>query len=152
MLGWKDGEGNLWNSVGVEPWKFGPGDWVVEPGLPNHHLRIVERHLENNVRWYKIFDTRMNDVGEYRWRQANELESKSFLYASPTPDQIPAILERTESCRGIEWSAWVRTDCESIQRWIHTGNENDRWSPQVLIGVGLAAVITLACTQPNQQR
>jgi hypothetical protein len=126
---------------------------VVEPGFPDHHLRIIQQLHENGVRWYLIFDTSLTGrVSDYKWRLADDLESKSRLEKRPDPDDVEAILERTASCRYILYSLLARTDCESLQRWIHTGNEADRWSPQVLIGVGLAAVITLACTQPNQQR
>ena len=137
-------QGNFWN------WKFEIADWVMEPGLPNHHLRIIHRFLDaSGVRWYIIHDTHLLDVSDYRYRQADELEPKSNLYARPHPDHVQAILERAELCRGIEWSALARTDCESIQRWIHTGNEGDRWSPQVWMGIGVAVLgaVILANTQ-----
>jgi hypothetical protein len=156
MYGWNDDRGSFWNAIVVESWKYESGDWVVEPGLPDHHLRIVQQFLDaQNVRWYGIFDTSLREnYGDYRWRQANELEPKSRLKARPEPDQVPAILERTAFCRGIEWSMLARTDCESIQGWIHSGNENDRWSPQVWMGIGLGVlgVIALASGQPKQRR
>lgn len=133
MLGWKYEQGNLWNTVVVEHWNYEAGDWVVELGLPDHHLRIVRQFFDASaVRWYRIFDTSLRGgYGDYGWRQADELESKSRLKARPEPDQVPAILERTERCRFVEWSILARTECESIQGWIHTGNESDRWSSQV---------------------
>src|SRR5260370_11252833 len=125
MYEWNDDQRNFWNAVVIESWKYQSGDWVVEPGLPDHHLRIVQEVLDaNNVRWYSIFDTSLGDgYAEYRWRQANELESKSRLKARPEPDEVAAILERTAFCRGIGWSLLARTDCESIQGWIHSGSE-----------------------------
>ena len=156
MYGWKDDQGNFWNPIVLETWTCRSGDWVVEPGLPDHHLRIVQQLIDaNDVRWYRIFDTSLRDVyGDYRWRQANELEPKSRLKTRPQPDQVPAILERTEFCRGIGWSMLARTDCESIQGWIHSGNENDRWSPQVWIGIGagVLSAIALASSQPKPTR
>lgn len=154
MVGWKDEQGNLWSFVPVEPWNYEAGDWVVEPGLPDHHLRIVRQFWDGNVRCYLTFDTSLRDVyAEYRVRLADELESKSFLRARPRHDQVPAILERTEFCRGIGWSMLARTDCESIQGWIHSGDEADRWSSQVWIGIGaVLGGIVLAANQPKQRR
>ena len=159
MVGLKDDQGNCWNSVVIEPWKYESGDWVVEPGLPEHHLRIVQRFQQifdgNVVRWYSIFNTSLREHhGDYKWRQANELESKSRLKMRPDADQVPAILERTEQCRFIQWSILARTDCESIQGWIHSGDEADRWSSQVWIGIGagVLSVIVLAANQPKQRR
>jgi len=151
-----DDQGNFWNSEVVESWKYESGDWVEEPGLPDHHLRIVQQVLDaNNVRWYSIFDTSFGDgYAEYRWRPANELESKSRLKARPEPDEVPAVLERTAFCRGIGWSLLARTDCESIQGWIQSGSENDRWSPQVWMGIGLGVLgaFAWASGQPKQRR
>lgn len=144
----------MWNPQLQILWNYQEGDWVVEPGLPDHHLRIVQWFVDGNlVRWYRVFDTSSRNVyGDYRWRLADELESKSRLKARPEPDRIPAILERTEQCRFIEWSILARTDCESIQGWIHSGDEQDRWSPQVWIGVGLVAGVIALASQPKQRR
>jgi hypothetical protein len=156
MYGWNDDQGNFWNTVVVESWKYQSGEWVVEPGLPDHHLRIVQQVLDaNDVRWYSIFDTSLRDsYGDYRRRQANELEPKSRLKSRPEPEEVPAVLERTAFCRGIEWSVLAQTDCESLQGWIHSGNENDRWSPQVwiAIGAGVLSAIALANGQSKQRR
>lgn len=156
MLAWKDEQANLWDYVVVEQWMYEAGDWVVERGLPEHHLRIVQQFSDASaIRWYRTFDTSLREHhGDYRWCQADELESKSRLKARPNPDQVPAILERTEQCRFIEWSIFARTDCESIQGLIHSGNEQDRWSSQVLlgIGVGVLGAIALASSQPKQRR
>jgi len=144
----------------VIEWKYEVGDWVVEPGLPNHHLRVV-RHFVNlgpldfrPVRWYGIFDTNLLERGggDYSWRLADELEHTSFLNARPAPGQVPEILKRTEQCRHLPWSIMNRTDCESIQRWIHSGDENDRWSPQVLLGVGTAIAALVFALNRQQSR
>jgi hypothetical protein len=115
----------------------------MELGFPNHHLRTVEQRWINSTRWYLIFDTRLGSHGDYRLRPAHELESKSVRIAGASPDQIPGIRQRTEFCRCIGYSFLARTDCESIQRWIQTGNPADRWSPQVVAGAG-AGVLTAA--------
>ncbi len=127
----------------VQQWRYAPWDWVMEPGLPNHHLRIVEQGSINFVRWYLVFDTRLGSHGDYSWRLADALERKSLRIAGAAPDQIPGIRQRTERCYLVGYSFLARTDCESIQRWIQTGNESDRWSPQVVAGAG-AAVLAAA--------
>ena len=44
----------------VRAWKYQTADWVVEPGLPDHHLRIIQQHVDpNSIGWYSIFDTRL---------------------------------------------------------------------------------------------
>ena len=123
-------------------WKYQTGDWVMEPGLPNHHLRIIDVLVDDNsVRFYLIFDTTMRDgFSDFRWRQADELEFKSKLEARPHADQVPAIVQRVLLCRYVGYSLWSRTDCESLQRWIHTGMEQVRWSPQVWTAIGTAIV------------
>ena len=72
---------------------------------------------------------------------------------SPHPGQIPAILERAALSRFLSYSLFARTDCESLQRWIHTGNEQDRWSPQVWMGIGGSVLGTLvvAANQPKRR-
>ncbi len=128
-----------WQSAPVvQQWRYQPWDWVMLFGFPNHHLRIVEQRWNGSVRWYWIFDTRLGSHGEYSWRRADELdpEHKSVLIARATPDQIPGIRQRTEQCHLVGYSFLARTDCESIQRWIQTGKEGDRWSPQVVAGAG----------------
>jgi hypothetical protein len=144
----------MWNSQVRIPWKYEAGDWVVEPGLPDHHLRIVQQVLDANARWYLIFDTNLftEGYGNHKWRGADELEWKSRLGARPHPNDVPAVLERTASCRFIKYSILARTDCESLQRWIHSGEERDRWSPQVWIGAGLFGAVILAYAQPKQGR
>jgi len=129
----------------VQQWRYHPWDWVMLFGFPHHHLRIVEQRWINSARWYLMFDTRLGSHGDYRLRRADELdpEHKSVLIARATPDQIPCIRYRTESCHLLGYSFLARTDCESIQRWIQTGNPADRWSPQVVAGVG-TAVLTAA--------
>jgi hypothetical protein len=151
MYGWIDGQGNFLQLAVVDPWKYQAGDWVVEPGLPDHHLRVIEQFFDaNGARWYTIFDTSLREqYGDYRWRNAEELERLSNLKARPEPQDLPAILARAASCRGIAWSMLARTDCESIQGWIHSGDESDRWSAQVWLGIGLG-VFALASNQPRR--
>jgi hypothetical protein len=152
MYGCKDEAGNFRSYEDFTPWQYGLADWIVEPGLIAHHIRIIQCFLDDNsVRWYLIFDTTLEDGhGDYKWRRANELESKSRLYKRPDPGQIPAILERASLCRYVDYSIFARTDCESIQGWIQTGNETDRWSSQVWIGIGAAVgSLLLASAQPT---
>ena len=110
----------------------------MKPGFPNHHLRIIHQHVDDDgVRWYRIFDTSLRErYSDYKWRQADELESKSGLEKRPNPGDVEAILRRAAACRYILYSLLARTDCESLQQWIHTGKENDRWSPQFWGGIG----------------
>ncbi len=140
----------VWNAPTVRDWKYEVADWVVEPGLPDHHSRIIQRHVDpNSVRWYSIFDTRLaQGHSDYSLRRADELDANSRLESRPHPADVGAILQRTESCRYLAYSLFARTDCESLQRWIHTGDENARWSPQVVTGVA-ALLLALAFNQPK---
>lgn len=83
-----------WNEQMVQDWKYKAADWVVEPGLPDHHLRIIHPFVDpNSVRWYKIFDTRLTQgYSNYTYRRADELEKNSRLEARPHPDDVGAIL------------------------------------------------------------
>jgi hypothetical protein len=155
VYAYKDEAGNFQSYEDFTPWQYGLADWVVEPGLITHHLRITQCFLDgNSVRWYLIFDTTLEEGrGDYRWRRADELESKSQLYKRPNSSQILAILERASLCRYVDYSIFARTDCESIQGWIHTGNGTDRWSSQIWIGIGTAVgSLLLAFAQPNPER
>lgn len=135
----------------VRAWKYQTADWVVEPGLPDHHLRIIQQHVDpNSIGWYSIFDTRLaQGHSDYSLRRADELEATSRLESRPHSADVGAILQRTASCHFVAYSLFARTDCESLQRWIHTGEENARWSPQVLAGVALLGGIALAFIKPN---
>ena len=157
MLLWKDEVGTLSNYAVVAEWRYRGADWVVEPGFPNHHLRIIRQFYDvKGVRWYQIFDTSLTErYSDYKWRCADELESKSRLEARPHPDDVPAILQRPDFSRYIPYSILARTDCESLQRWIHTGAEDDRWSPQVwkaVAGAVISGSIALACSQPKRRQ
>jgi hypothetical protein len=144
MLGSRDEQGNLWNYPVVEQWKYGQADWVVESGFPDHHLRIIRQLFQDGVRWYLVFNTSLaGRFSDYKWRRASELESKSRLEKRPDANDVEAILKRAASCRYILYSLLARTDCESLQRWIHTGDEGDRWSPQVWKGIGGGVLLTI---------
>jgi len=138
-------------------WKYQAGDWVVEPGFPNHHLRIIDSLIDDNhIRWYLIFDTTMRDgFSDFRWRHADALESTSKLEARPRPEDVPAIIERAIQVRYLLYSILSRTDCETLQRWIHTGMEQVRWSPQVWTGIAATVIGSLfiaASQQPAPRR
>jgi hypothetical protein len=155
MYGVRDAQGNLWTQVQVGVWNYGPADHVVEPGFPDHHLRIIQQHYaDDGVRWYLIFDTSLRErFSDYKWRRADELESRSRLEKRPNPGDVEAILKRAGACRYILYSLLARTDCESLQRWIHTGDEGDRWSPQVWIGAGaVVGSLALILAQPKPKR
>ena len=96
----------------------------VEPGFPDHHLRIIgQRYGDNGIRWSLIFDTSARKrLSDHKWRCADELETQVKIGEETHPDDIPAIFERTGSCCYVLYSLLERTDCESIQRWIHTGS------------------------------
>lgn len=164
MLGYRDEAGRCYRLdqavVAYQqfmPWRYRVGDWVVEPGLITHHLRIIECIVdENSLGWYRIFDTTLQDGrGDYKLRDADELETKSSLYRRPNPNDISAILQRASKCQYIDYSIFDRTDCESIQAWIHTGEENDRWSSQVWVGVGAAVgglVLAFGQSKPKRRQ
>ena len=107
----------VWNEPMVQDWKYKAADWVVEPSLPDHHLRIIAQFVDPNLRrWYRIFDTRLTQVhSDYSFRLADELDANSRLEARPHPDDVEAILQRTKSCRFLKYSIPARTDCESLQ-------------------------------------
>lgn len=148
------------NDTSEEPkplWKYCVADWVTEltwEGRITHHLRIIECYLDCDcVRWYRIFDTTWaRGKGDYEWRKAIEMEASSNLYRRPEAAQIASILERTQACQGLPYSIFKRTDCESLQNWIETGDESARWSPQVwaALAKGLQAVAD-ACKQSQAQ-
>ena len=144
----------VWNEVILQHWKYAVADWVVEPGIPDHHLRIVGQFVDSaSIRWYRIFDTSMTEVhSDYKLRRADDLEPKSRLEARPLPADVAAILQRTEHCRFVRYSIFARTDCESLQRWIHSGNESARWSPQVWTALGTVCCLALAYVPPRSQR
>lgn len=141
----------VWNEPLVQDWKYEAADWVVEPGLPIHHLRIIQRLVDSNsIRWYSIFDTGLaQGQSDYSFRLADKLEANSRLESRPHSCDVGAILQRTEFCRFCEYSFFDRTDCESLQRWIHSGDESDRWSPQVLAGVAALGCLALYVNQPK---
>src|SRR5262245_36779072 len=115
-------------------WEFDPADWIMSAswlGLIDHHMRVVRRYVdENQERWYLIFDTTLKrGYGDYEWVEAAQLENYARLVQRPDPQFIDAILQRTAMCRGLKYSIPDRLDCESLQRWIHTGCEAFRWCP-----------------------
>jgi hypothetical protein len=48
----------VWNPEVRILWQYKAGDWVVEPGIPGHHLRIIQQSFDaDSVRRYRVFDT-----------------------------------------------------------------------------------------------
>src|SRR5437667_39036 len=124
------------------------GDWVKKFGLPQHHLRITDRLVDegDGQRWYKIFDTTLNrGHADYEWVLADQLEASSVLVAHAVNSvHVQQILWRCQNFCCLPYSIRQRQDCESVQRFIHTGRENDRWSPQVWTGIAAAIVGVVA--------
>jgi hypothetical protein len=119
-------------------WVFEIADWAESTGvsylfLINHHLRITARWRDaDGVRWYQIFDTTAKrGHGDYESVLATEIESHCRRVRRPPAHAISGILARTAQCRYVPYSIKDRQDCESIQRWIETGLEKYRFSPQV---------------------
>jgi len=127
--------------------KYQSADWVRQYGLPQHHLRIISLYVDvNGQRWYWIFDTTLNrKYADYRWIGASELEAGSELVL-PADNDMHAwyILQRCERLRCVKYSIPQKLDCESLQRFIQTGREDDRWSPQV-VWTGLLASVAVTC-------
>jgi hypothetical protein len=120
------------------------GDWVQKNGLPNHHLRITDIiGGAYGPRWYQVFDTTLSrGEANYEWVPADDLERNSTLVArAENAAHARAILWRCQATCGLKYSIPRQQDCESLQRFIHTGREQDRWSPQV--GLGMAAAMVL---------
>jgi len=126
--------------------KFQVGDWVKENGLPQHHLRVTSVGFDMNAGLpiYQVFDTTLRrGHADYEWRWAHPFEANSILVQRANgPLHVQQILGRCQNFCCLKYSIPQRQDCESIQRFIHTGREADRWSPQVWTGI--AAAITVA--------
>jgi hypothetical protein len=124
--------------------KFQVADWVKKLGVPQHHLRITQVLVDDNgQRWYEIFDTTLQrGRADYEWVLADQLEEFSVLVArAESIAHATEILERCKPLYGLQYAIPGRQDCESIQRFIHTGREADRWSPQVWTGIAAAVVL-----------
>lgn len=137
---------NFNDATAESDWGFRIADWAQSTGvsylfLINHHLRITARWMdEYGVRWYQIFDTTAKrGHADYEWVLATEIEKYCRLVKRPPAHAIPGILARTAQCRYVPYSIYNRQDCESIQRWIDTGEEKYRFSPQVWTAVALLA-------------
>jgi hypothetical protein len=136
--------------------KYSAADWVKENGFPHHHLRIIARHVDNHgQRWYTIFDTTLKrGHADYDWRWADVLEANSELVKSAeNVDHARAILQRCAKLRYWAYSVLQRTDCESLQGYIQTAKEEDRWCPQLwkTIGVVLSGSLLVAAINNHQQ-
>jgi len=127
----------------VQPvvWSFRAGDWVVEKGVPNHHLRIIEQFTDAlGIRFYVVFETSQRDkFSGFRYRNAEQLESTA-TWKMGAGNELDAIVERARRACGIPYSILARTDCESLQRWIQSGKEEDRWSTQLWFALGLGGL------------
>jgi hypothetical protein len=125
--------------------RFQVGDWVKEIGLPQHHLRVTALDLDMNTGLpiYQIFDTTLRrGHADYEWRWAHEFEANSMLVQrADSSRHVQQILERCQNFYCLKYSIPQRQDCESIQRFIHTGREEDRWSPQVWTGIAAAVTV-----------
>ena len=131
------------------------GDWVKELGVPEHHLRVINSFIDNGYRWYQTYDTTLERrYSEYQLRSADELEANSVLVQrAESPDHLIAILARCEATRHMSYSVPAKWDCHSLQRYIQTGREEDRWCPQVWTGIAFFAVaVGLAATLANQRQ
>ena len=134
------------NATAEGDWVFRIADWAQSIGvsylfLINHHLRITARWMdEDGVRWYQIFDTTAKrGHADHQTVSAAEIEKHCRLVKRPPAYAIPGILARVPRCRYLPYSIYNRQDCESIQRWIETGEEKYRFSPQVWTAVALVA-------------
>jgi hypothetical protein len=141
-------------------WKYEIADWIMSPSwgfLIDHHMRITNRLVDvNSQRWYQILDTTLTrGEADYEWVVADAIEKNSRLVQRPDPRVVPAILQRTAQCKGLKYSIPERLDCESLQRWIHTGQEQYRWCPQVwtLVATLVGSVVIAAFqTKPKPKR
>lgn len=135
--------------------KYSAADWVKQFGLPQHHLRIIFHHVDSaSQRWYQIFDTTLRrGHADYDWTPADVLEANSELVMSAeNSDHARAILQRCANLQGLSYSIPQRQDCESLQGYIQTAREQDRWSTQVWTAIGTAfASVLVVATIKNQQ-
>ncbi len=129
--------------------KYAVADWVRDRGMPQHHLRIIDRKVETDgfciFRWYYIFDTTLSrGYADYSWVRADALESNSDL-VERTHDlvKIHDILTMCQRCQYVRYSILQRLDCESLQRYIQTFDESQRYSPQVRGWATVGALIAL---------
>jgi hypothetical protein len=137
-------------------WKYQDGDWVAELGLPDHHLRIISRYVSvQGQRCYLIFDTtRKRAWADYEARLADELEKNSHLVQhAASEEHARSILQLCANARFLPYSIPERQDCESLQRWIHTGGREEyRWSPQVWGGIAIVAFALVQAVIQTQPR
>ena len=101
----------------------------MNPSFIEHHMRVTGRFVYDGQRWYQIFDTTLTGgYADYDLVPADHFEKESRLVNRPDWDWVAAILERTAKCRYVPYSIPNRTDCESVQWWIHGGH---RWNLQI---------------------
>jgi hypothetical protein len=136
--------------------KYGDGAWVKERGFPEHHLRIIFAFFDDEgERWYQVFDTTLKrGYADYEWRRADQLEANSDLVANAQDNQhLWFIGARCAAVQHVKYSLPARTDCESLQRFVQTGQEADRWCPQLWkMLAGCAAVGVLVAVANNRKR
>lgn len=135
--------------------KYWEGDWVKESGIPEHHLRILYAFFDDGGnRWYQTYDTTLEQrYSDYRFRWADELEAKSVLVErAENHDHLQAIFARCEATRLTPYSVPARWGCHSLQRYLQTGREEDRWCPQVWTGIGVVAAVAFVATLANQKQ
>jgi hypothetical protein len=128
--------------------KYRRADWMRQRyGFPKHNLRIACFQIDPNTRrWlYQVFDTTLSrGLADFVWMDAAELERNYELVMSAYNDyHANVIIARCCALRGLWYSFSARTDCESLQRLIQTGQEIDRFSPQVQGAIGATALVLI---------
>jgi hypothetical protein len=152
--------GNLFSDILNEtpqepPRWFKDADWIKTSswlGAIEHHMRIVD-YRNFWKREYLVFHTTPTvGYAHYEWVSADELE-RNAIWVNGAVDAAHAslILQRAFNSWGLEYSVPKRQDCESLQRWIQTGDENYRWSPQFWSGVALV-VFAVGYAVVNEHR
>jgi hypothetical protein len=95
---------------------------------------------------YQIFDTTLDRrISGFISVDAAELDANSMLVKSAENYQHgEAIVNRCVQLQNVWYSIPARTDCESLQGFIHCGREEDRHSSQVQGALGVAALALIA--------
>jgi len=137
--------------------KYLSGDWVMQWGIAEHHLRIISTDVDAyGIGRYRIFDTTWTrGYADYDWKLAKELEGNSVLVQhAANEEHLQSIFQLCAYTQYLKYSIRDRQDCESLQRWIHTGGREEyRWCPQIWVPVaalGLALAFNTVKTYEPQ--